>query len=211
MSLSVFCATRAEDHVWPFLLDMVTVARRCGGEFVMVADGAVAWDRLTNGDFPDDVIPAIDGVHRTMERAIQNNTSDYVLVLDDDERCTAGLVEWLASESYLGTDFWDIPRAWLFRDTKHFITSRKHWPNYDLRVGRRILVSVPTVIHHGWMARAGTSAECAHAIEHHKLLIRSLEDRIALVKHYESIKKDAGLPKQYLPELLLVDVAEWNG
>lgn len=211
MSLSVFCATRAEPHTPPFLSAMRDVADACHGAFVVVADGAEAVHRVEEMSvWPDQIVPAIQGIHQTMEDAIHRCTDDYVFCLDDDECCTHALVDWLTEERYRDADLWDVPRAWLYPDAQHHITGRKHWPNYDLRIGRQSIVSVPRVIHGGWLQGTGMRWPAPFAIEHHKLLIRSLEERVETVARYEAIKVGAGIPKQYVPERYKVDVAEWH-
>jgi len=218
MSLSVLCATRAEACVRPFLAEMRPLAQACGGRFQVVLDRSESYERWTTlglkGDClvsSDGMYLAQDGVHQAMQEMVNECRSDYVLILDDDERCTPALVEWLKTGRYEDADFWYIARAWLYRDTKHYITSAKHWPNPALRIGRSQLVRVPTQIHAGWMDGSGQRSIAPYPLEHHKFLIRSLEERKATVERYEAIREGAGMPGHYLPECVMVDVAEWNG
>lgn len=191
---------------------MAHVADRCGGVFTVVLDGPESHERWWgSGLSARFAVVAGTDRHQTVQAVIRQGTSDYVLMLDDDERCTEGLVNWLATEQYRTADFWYIRRAWLYKDARHYISSPKHWPNPSLRIGRRELITVPTAIHAGWMQGPGTKAEAPFAIEHHKFLIRSLDERKETVAQYEAIRKDAGMPHHYLPECVMVDVAEWHG
>lgn len=211
MSLSVLCATQAEACARPFLAEMRPLAHACGGRFQVVLDRSESYERWTTLGLKGDCVVAQDGVHQAMQELIGQCASDYALILDDDERCTPALAEWLREGRYEDADFWYIQRAWLYHDTKHYISSAKHWPNPALRIGRPARVHVPRAIHAGWMDGPGTRATAPYAMEHHKLLIRSFEERQATVARYEAIRRDAGMPSHYLPECVMVDVAEWNG
>lgn len=211
MSLSVLCATRAEAVVRPFLAEMGPLAKACGGRFGVVLDGSESYERWKDLGLSAHTIIAQDGVHLAMQDTVNECPTEYVLILDDDERCPQALSEWLQQRQYETADCWYISRAWLYPDRQHYITSPKHYPNFTARIGRTSGVVVPTQIHAGWIAKFPETAFCPHSLEHHKLLIRTLEERQATVQRYESIKKDAGMPGHYLPECVLVDVAEWFG
>lgn len=211
MSLTILCATRADACVQPFLADMVQLASRCHGYFGVVLDGDDALARWQAFHLPARLLVANGDRHQQMQAMVSTSLTDYVCILDDDERCPSALAAWLEDRQYLAADFWYVSRAWLYPDAQHFITSRKHWPNPSLRVGRRSLITVPTRIHAGWMEGEGTRGTCPHPVEHHKFLLRSLADREAEVAERDALAPGAGMYKQYLPERLMVDVAEWAG
>lgn len=208
----MLCATRAEACVRPFLAEMGPLAKACGGRFGVVLDGAESAERWKQLGLRAYQFVAEDGVHQAMQQVVSECRTEYILILDDDERCTMRLANWLIGKHYQSAPFWYVPRAWLYQDRHHFISSKKHWPNHALRIGAQEAITVLTgPIHAGWMAGPGAKEICPYAIEHHKLLIRSLAERKDTVAKYEAIKPGAGMPNHYLPECVMVDVAEWTG
>lgn len=211
MRLSILCATQGARHAWPFIHEMLECAARCHGELLIVADGHDAWNRVTDSDLPPAIL-ARGGLHHTMGHVAAACAGEYILFLDDDERCPTGLVKWLESESYSAAPLWKFPRAWLWGDTTHFITTPPHWPDFQRRLGRRDAVVVPTEIHKGWI-EADTKAMAPFAIEHHKLLLHSRESREALVGKYEAVRPGAGERDFYVPEagITPLAVSGWSG
>jgi hypothetical protein len=196
----------------PFLAEMRPLAVSCGGWFGVVLDRSESYERWQTLNLIGHCLIAQDGIHQAMQTLIDSCFSEYVLILDDDERCTPALADWLQDGHYTAADFWSIPRAWLYPDAQHYITSRKHWPNPAIRIGRTTLAHVPhSPLHAGWLDGPGQYAVAPYALEHHKLLLRSLEEREVEVEARERLQVGAGMFKQYLPERLQVDVAEWAG
>lgn len=203
----------------PFLAEMARLAERCDAQFTVILDGPQSQERWRDsGLHASTVVVSGDGEHtgadtivQTAQTAVREGTSEYVCFIDEDERCADELVTWLAEERYREKDFWHVPRVWLYPDRYHYIRSWKHWPDLQLRIGRRARITIPTDIHVGWMRCQGTLGTAPPAIEHHKCLIRSFEERQATVAEYEARKPGAGMPHVYLPENIMVDVAEWHG
>ena len=208
MSLTILCATRGEDRILPFLRHHQQVAQACGATYRIIADGTESFARLADSDLVNTVcLLALEGVHQAMQVAVDAADTDYVCVLDDDETCTPGLIRWLQQRTYKTSHLWSLPRAWLWGNTETFLSGVKHWPDYQTRLSLRVAAYVPMRIHGGWFDGHGT--HCPYAIEHHKLLIRSREEREATVRSYEAVQAGAGMPKQYLPELRPIEAAPW--
>lgn len=211
MHLSIHCATRGEPHAWPFLSAMADLAQRCAGVFIITADGEEAFDRVIRSGIRVELVNRSEGhLHQIVGDLVAAQRSEYMLCLDDDERCTEKLEHWLVGERYRTQPMWRFPRAWLWQDATHFLAKKPHWPDHQTRLGRTDSVYVPTRIHAGWLRGNHLVSTCPHAIEHHKLLIRTKEDRERAVEEYESIRLGAGKPEYYLPENRETTVGQWS-
>jgi len=213
--LTILCTTRGEERILPFLLDMQMLAERILASFVLIADGRLARDRLLDSlPMVSDVTIVVAGSagrHVTVAEYVAGCRSDYCVFLDDDERVTPALELWLEVGSYRASPTWLLPRAWLYPTRDQYITSAPHWPDYQHRVGQTAVITVPTAIHGGWIARDRKPALAPDicALEHHKLLLRSREEREATMREYEAVRHGAGQPRFYLPEERAITTATW--
>jgi hypothetical protein len=108
------------------------------------------------------------------------------------------MVDWLASELYLFSDHWCFPRAWLWKDARHFITSAPFWPDHQTRLSIAEKAGGIRSIHP--QSPFGLGKVAPVTLEHHKFLVASRQERETLVAKYNHISPGAGMPEFYLPE-----------
>lgn len=216
--LAICCATRADAGVQPLLRRMSALAETLRAPLVFVVESTEAAARLADLSLPS-FMHCVPGqpCWITMQAALSTLHTEYVFFLDDDESCSPALVEWLAAGHYHFGATWLVPRGWLYHDTEHFIEGSTHWPDFQLRIARRVDIQIPTEIHVGWIPRprppAPKAAICPYAIEHHKLLIRSYPERLADIASYDARSPGAGTnyAPQYIPEHFNIPSVEWHG
>lgn len=216
MTLSILCVTRGEDHAWPFLRALVdlqaALAEHAGGrpEVVLACDGprAVAAVR----DRPELQTAFLQGMARIVEvhgagyiesvldEAIGVCRGDYVLRLDDDERCSPAMVRWLVAGAYAAAPSWAFATAGLWRDTASVLVTPELWPQYHTRLSRRALAGGQRRIHQP--NPHGRGAIAPVVLEHHKFLVKSLEMRRGIAARYEAIRRGAGRRCHSVPELV---------
>jgi len=149
--LSILCVTKGESHATAFLTEMCALAEACGGQVVLAGDGASGFEmarqaayayasnRNGNGRLCAEVI----GVQSTgflesvLERALEPCTGEYVLRLDDDERCSEAMTLWLLDEHYREADHWKFCTANLWGDAQSVITDPPLWPDHHTRLSVR--------------------------------------------------------------------------
>lgn len=198
LPLTILCATRGEPRILPFLADFARLATACGGNLHLVADGEESaarlyWSADALSPQPTITEAPLGRVHTTMQTVVDNLDSDYLFFLDDDERVREPLVNWFVAGHYRAAPAWTFRRAWLWPDVDQYIATESHWPDWQYRLAARPLVTVPTVIHGGWIARNGAKPQVApSAIEHHKLIIRTRKERQADMARYDAISPGAG-------------------
>lgn len=214
MKLSILCQTRAEPHAWSFLASMRNLANRAGGELVVAADGAEAFNRVLQSGVATKLAQirlaerGVEWVGRGMlNMAFAACDGAYVLRLDDDERCSAELDQWLVDGAYDSEELWRFARVWLWGDQQHYLTHAPFWPDWQIRLALKETAVVPHTIHAGCFDGVGIPGP--GAIEHHKFLVRSRTEREVLVAFYDGVQSGAGLPEFYLPEDRPMKVGVW--
>ena len=208
--LTVLCVTRASSHVWPFLAEMEALAECCGGEFVVGTDGIDATELMVESDIAAHIVP----VHTpgypeaVLEQVLAECHGTYILRLDDDERCSSDMMEWLIARSYTSSDHWCFSRAWLWTDEKHRLVNAPFWPDHQTRLSVRAKAGGIRSIHP--QSPFGMGRIAPVAIEHHKFLLQSREMREAVVKAYNQIQPGAGMREFYIPEERPMTVDTWR-
>jgi hypothetical protein len=95
----------------------------------------------------------------------------------------------------------------MWPDEKHVLANPGIYPDLQTRLGRRENMLGVNYIHAG--NPNGTGIVIPYAIEHHKLLVKTLEERKQIADRYESIRPGAGSLPEYarynLPELFYED------
>lgn len=211
--LAILCATRGERVVRPFLQAMVELATACDAVLRFVADGEDAVIGLRVGGFSRFIQPVASGDsrHGVMQWVADSIAADYILFLDDDECCSPTLRTWLVTRQYPAAPLWWLRRAWLWKSLQQRLADRKHWPDLQLRLGRRDQITIPTTLHAGWIARAGrTPLVAPGALEHHKFLIRSLTACAADVAVYEAQRPRFGCAAVYLSPFTKAKLVPWR-
>ena len=213
MNLSILCVTQARSHALPFIERMLDVSFVCEDtEVVIAADGDFARASLGYLDrFAKVVQIRTEGFFESgLDEALSHCSGKYVLRLDDDEQVSFAMNHWLVAKKYLTSDHWQFMRAWLWKDKSHQILSQPYWPDWQTRLSLKSLSGGRTKIHAGSPYGSGTRAFVA--IEHHKLLLTSVENRRMLVEHYESIQPGAGCREFYLPDETIphLEIGDWK-
>lgn len=201
MSLSVLCVTRAERRAIPFVKSLGALALVCDAEFVIAADGRDALATIIDEVEGRVVLVRSKGyIESVLDDAIRACDGDYILRLDDDEFPSPDLVQWLRDRQYLEHDHWQFPRMHMWPNRNMFIDDPQLWPDCQTRLsmqaksGGRHAYRAKSPFGDGWLAPA--------AIEHHKFLVRSYEERRA--------KAEAQYQGEYLMLLVPEDVRPLN-
>jgi hypothetical protein len=138
-------------------------------------------------------------------------SGSWILRIDNDEIVSPALADWLKTDKYTQLGYlYAFPRIYLYGDEKHFITNPGMWPDLQTRLGRKELMMGCNGIHAG--NPNGTGRIVPYAIEHHTLIVKTLEERRKQAAFYEGIRKGAGtepqwarynLPEDFYPEFEL--------
>lgn len=216
--LSILCVTKAEQHSFALLSAMRDLAADLRAEFVLVADGAIAAGRLMDRSFKGMRLVQSKGyLESVLDEALEFCSSDYVLRLDDDERCSPAMVRWLKARAYETANSWKFSRVHLWGDEQHALVTQHLYPDHQTRLSTKAYAGGRTTIHAGSPFGGGIEAPCA--IEHLKFLLKTIEERRAIVVRYDSIQVDAGsafrafsCPEDvYSEEDITAAVVSWDG
>lgn len=206
MTLSILCVTNGEPHAAQFLMRMQRLASVLGCEFVIGIDGPARDSQL--GEFgtrsiklPDHTVPLQEMVS---DIAVNECKGRYVLRLDDDEAVSPALEKWLLKKGYEGGSLFAFPRVYLYPDAGHVLANDGIYPDLQTRLGLRENMFGVDHIHAG--NRHGTGAVIPYAIEHHSLIVKSHEQRLAIADRYEAIRPGAGKSNTYGRYLIPEDI-----
>lgn len=176
MSLSILCVTKALPRTDTFIEHFFDLGHRLGAEVVIAVDGK---DVRSKGY-----------IESCLDEAIALTHGDYVLRLDDDERCSPALRAWLERKEYLVEEHWTFPRVHLWRDPKTIILSGAYFPDLQTRLSVRAKAGNRPIIHQGSPYGAGTIARVA--IEHWTYLCKSYEERCETCAFYNGMAPGTG-------------------
>jgi hypothetical protein len=220
MKLSILTVTKAEDFAKPFLLAMRDLAARVNADFVPVADSFVAFQRLSN-ILDESRLPVVTSkgfIESVLDEALSFCRADYVLRLDDDERCSECLEEWLRDGAYYEYDHWKFPRAHLWPSKDTYIANAPLWPDHQTRLSTKAKSGGRHTIHAGSPFGGGQLAPAV--IEHHKFLVKSAAERLNIAAKYDAVHPGYGtggflpfnLPEIVWPDgmqLMAINYADW--
>jgi hypothetical protein len=177
VKLTLLCVTQAKNYVWPFLRHMETVADQLHAQLVIAGDGDDAIQTLIEGSVAGRFVGVRSRgyLESVLDAALEQCDGEYVLRLDDDERCSPAMVTWLESDAYLIGTHWKFPRMHLWPDTQHYIVEPQLWPDEQTRLSVREKAGGRRTIHAG--SPFGGGALAPVAIEHHKFLVRTRAER----------------------------------
>ena len=213
MTLSILCVTNNEyAGTDRFIEHFRELADDIDAELVLGLDrekAQAAPFRKLADTFVD--LKASTVVEDVMNEAVQHCSGEYILRLDDDETVSPALRMWLKNKVYLDSfgRLFAFPRVYFYGDEKHVIVNQGIYPDLQTRLGLKPLMFGLNYVHAG--NPNGTGVVVPYAIEHHKLLVRSLEDRQSIAARYETAKSGAGtnpvwsrynLPEFVYPELI---------
>jgi len=207
MSLSILCVTNAEPHAGLFIMRMHRLATILNCEFVIGLDGENAQSGCLR-KFADVAIdlPAHDVPLQEMvsDLAVNACSGDYVLRLDDDEVVSPALETWLRQKKYESGNLFAFPRVYMYPDKYHTLCNDGIYPDLQTRLGLKQNMLGINFIHAG--NPNGCGQVVPYAIEHHKLLVKSYEQRKEIADRYEAIREGAGTLPHYarynMPELI---------
>lgn len=143
--LSILVATRGEDFARPFLEEMATLAEDTNSELVILADGDQAMTRLL---VDWQVLPVHCRVQKVQSKGYVESVLEigvklcngrYILRLDDDERCSDGMVDWLKAREYHAEPHWKFCTANMWLDQFHFPLELPLWPDHHTRLSLKTM------------------------------------------------------------------------
>jgi hypothetical protein len=209
--LTIVCISKIEAYATLFLHEMQGLASQLDCSFVIGADGLSA-ERRAYAQFPYATsIVAVESkgyLESVHDMVIDRVQTPYVLRLDDDEKASPAMVDWLYDRAYRADDHWKFPRANLWTLTT-FINSPHLWPDTQTRLSVKTKAGGRGVIHAGSPYGGGRPAPVA--IEHHKFIVKTYEERLRIAERYDTISKGCGtggmipfnLPEDFYKELPL--------
>jgi len=186
MKLSIVCVSDATVVTRLFLLEFQMLARMLGAEFVLGAHGDRARRFAEDYDIKHVMVQG-SYFEELIDQALDACTGDYILRVDDDERCSTGMIDWLKTDEWFRRDSWFFSRAHLWPDVQHCIAKQPYFPDFQARLSVARQSRRPVKIHaaHAYPAyRAPATA----FLEHHVFLIRTREERQAITAKYETIR-----------------------
>lgn len=217
--LSILCITKAEPCVGFLLLDLCSAAKHLDAELVIVADGQQAFEafealleeRPENRNVRLFRTKTEGYIESVLDSCINLTAGRYIFRIDDDESLPLALIAWLKLGKYKESDHWKFNRAHLIASPEieripasfdglkvqaegdspvHVITSPPLWPDHQTRLSTREKSFGRTHIHCGSPHGGGDLAP--YPILHHKFVIKSREEREAILKRYDEIQPGAG-------------------
>jgi hypothetical protein len=190
MKLSVVCVTKNEAYALRFISKMCFQSQVLGGEFVLGLDNCEN-DLI----FPKTAIIKIVPVHSkgylesVLNEVISRCSGDWILRLDDDESMSEKLFDTLQHLDELKGDVFNLPRFNLWQDENHYIVNDPLFPDVQTRLAIREKSNWQDIIHCGGLY-GGQVIDAP--IYHHKFLVKTRNERMAIAKRYEQIKSGAG-------------------
>lgn len=194
--LTILCITRAQPYALPFLDEMASLTHDLEGRFYVAADGDTAYSRLDGLNATLFIVRSHGYLESVLDEAVHVCEDGYILRLDDDERVSDGMYQWLLERHYRDTDHWCFPRANLWPDENQRLDGHPVWPDLQTRLSTKEKSGGRTTIHHG--SPFGSGRHAPVVIEHHKFLVRPIQDRVEQARAYERIQEGAG-SGHYLP------------
>lgn len=177
--LTVLCVTANRPYAQPFLDAMCGIAGALDATFVEY-DGSKA-----------------SCLEEVLDDAVAVCPDGYILRLDDDERMTREMEMWLYAREYRDADHWAFCRMNLYASEEAYIVDPPLWPDLQTRLSVKAKSGGRRRIHEGSPFGTGRVAPEAVAIEHHKFLVRSEQERRDLLNWYEQLQPGAG--HHYVP------------
>jgi hypothetical protein len=186
--LAILCVTRFGAHAEPFLRRFRRLALTLNARCVIGADGPIP------RSLPDGCeivhLRSAGYIESVLDVAIEACDASYILRLDDDETVSAPMLRWLRARAYERAQHWAFPRMHLWPDHGHYVADAPLWPDLQTRLSVKEFSGGRHHIHAG--SPHGTGEIAPVPILHHKFLVRSREEREALLREYERIQPGAG-------------------
>lgn len=198
MKLSILCVTKLEPFAEPFLRAMSALGCEIGAEVVFALDAPISEAAVPPCDKAV-MVRSKGYIESVLTHAIEACSGDYILRLDDDERCSAAMAKWLKAGAWRSKPAWAFATAGLWGDARHVLVMPELWPQYHVRLTTAALAGGQTRIHQ--RHPVSDPAIAPAVIEHHKFLVKSLDQRQAIAERYDAIRQGAGKRCHSVPEL----------
>lgn len=227
MRLTLVCVTKAEQFSWPFLIDLQHVAHETEAGLVIGADGAQAMMTLERmlpvGPCHDVTLVPVQSkgyLESVLDDVLKPVPDGYVLRLDDDERCSPAMREWLRLRHYRASEHWKFPRVHLYPrpgDGALGVMMTPHlFPDVQTRLSIKAKAGGRTRIHAGSPFGGGDLATVC--IEHHKFLVKDYAERKRIAETYDNYQQGYGtgaflpfsLPEDAYESLPLLEYRDGN-
>jgi hypothetical protein len=178
--MSIVTVTTGEPRAEAFLLHMRHLADDLGAEFVIGYDTRYGSGGMELAHKYSDLTVIIKSkgyIESVLQDVIDAATGTWILRLDDDEMTTPAMWKWLKDKKYETgeTQSWGFAEATLWPTTMTFISSYPFWPDVHPRLQTWKYAKWGRAPHSGPTHGPGLVAPVA--IAHHKLLIKSIEER----------------------------------
>lgn len=175
MKLSILCVSTGKDRAQPFFDHFSDLAAQLDAELVLAIDGVHVHSK--------------GYIESVLDEAIALTHGDYVLRLDDDERCSPAMITWLRAGKYLDADHWTFPRAHFYGNAHSVVCEDYYFPDLQTRLSVREKAGGRSEIHAGSPFGAGMIARVC--IEHWVYLVKSYEERREIARGYQRIRAGA--------------------
>jgi hypothetical protein len=192
VSLSILCVTQAEPYADRFIDDMAVLANTLNAEFVVLADRMPRGCWLEHHPGFDKLVHCESQgyLESVLEQGVAECGGDYILRLDDDERCSEEMATWLKLRKYEHAEHWKFNRLHLWNDERHCLRTPQLWPDVQTRLSIKSKSGGRTSIHTGSPFGGGDIAHVS--IEHHKFLVKTFEERKAIAARYDAVQPGTG-------------------
>ena len=178
--LSIVTVTTAAPRTEAFLEHMRLVADDLDAEFVVGYDTRYGNDGLTLAHKYSDLTALVKSkgyIESILQDVIDSCSGTWILRLDDDEMVSPAMWEWLRERKYNSgeSQIWSFPTATLWPTTQTFISDHPFWPDVHPRLSTWKFAKWGRSPHSGALHGPGLVAPVA--IAHHKLLVKTIEER----------------------------------
>lgn len=211
--LSILCVTRAEAHAWPFLQAMSELSNTLGVEYVVAADRVPEPTVVRLAALASRVVTVQSQgyIESVLDTAVSHCRGAYVLRLDDDERCSPAMIQWLWSGAWTREPAWAFATAGLWGDAQTLLVNPELWPQYHTRLTIKARAAGRSRIHAP--DPLGRGAIAPVVLEHHKFVCKPVATRLAIRARYNAIRAGAGkachsIPEVHYDELLLAPLGD---
>lgn len=171
--ITVLCVTRGAPRTERFLAAMEALAYILEGQFVIALDGTTL---PRSYDARVLLVRSKGYFGSVLNEAVEACDGDYILRIDDDERPSPAMVEWLSDEmNWCSSDNWSFPRQCFWQNEQQYLVTPPWYPDYQTRFSVKSKSANRPLPHDP--SPYGFGAFATVAIEHHELLVKDFEER----------------------------------
>lgn len=171
MTVSILCVTKGMARAGRFLDHFRWVGATIGAEVVIAVDGV---DVHSKGY-----------IESVLDDAVALTKGDYVLRMDDDEKCSPAMIDWLRARKYRAADHWSFPRVHLWKNDATFIMDPPFYPDFQTRMSVRAKAGGRPKVHAPSPFGAGNIARVC--IEHWPFLVKTQQEIGETSAFYQSL------------------------